>query len=137
MTNTKTKNLTVEDIEAYVENPDWLGYGYMGERSYLSDRVRNTADKALLRYANAQGWDLEHLNEWLNSKPGRHYGDLARGGNWVGPYESAVRKAWTIPTLHDEAVRTNLFCDMVAVREEEDAMFAARRRDELERLRRQ
>lgn len=80
--------LTIADITASYDNPHWLGFGYLNERRYAlidgdtgpaqPDRVAE-ADARLLAAANEQGWTAEELFDWLNSKPGRWYGE-----GWFG-----------------------------------------------------
>ena len=65
--------LTVADIEAGYANPDWLGYGYLGERrSGMTDTARVDAlDARIVAEANARGWTPAQFFDWLNSKNGR------------------------------------------------------------------
>lgn len=79
-TATKRRELTVEDIEAGMDNDEWLGFGYLGERSRERRAAQDRGDAMVLAEANRRGWTPERLFTWLNSRDGRHFGDLAFGG---------------------------------------------------------
>lgn len=81
---------TLADIEHGYDNEGWFGYGYLIRRSQAlhsddpevpaqPERVTE-ADTWLLTEANRQGWTAQEMFDWLNSKPGRVYGDLWFGG---------------------------------------------------------
>lgn len=74
------KPLTVDDVEAGLDNPEWGGYGYLAERSRARRAVQDRGDAFLLREANARGWAPARLFEFTNSGMGRHFGDLVFGG---------------------------------------------------------
>lgn len=83
--------LTLDDITAGYENPEWGGFGYLGARCSaltstdpdcppVPDLVAE-ADAHLLAEANARGWTEADLFDWLDSKRGRWYGDVWFGGS--------------------------------------------------------
>lgn len=82
-----TTQLTIEDIKAGYDNPEYLGWGYLGERemaavtSDISIATIDAADRLALTLANEIGMTGEQFFTWLNSRPGRHYGDAALHGN--------------------------------------------------------
>jgi len=101
---TRRRDLTVDDIEAgYLhESHDgrcdgWLGFGYLGERRHWpADIRRENADAAILAVANLNRWTAERLFTWLNSKPGRWYGDMTLGssdGRDFGPIAGQMMRA--------------------------------------------
>jgi hypothetical protein len=83
---TKTRELTIDDIEAGYANDGWLGFGYLGERQRYAERDdidegrEVEADVFVLETANQRGWSRDQLFQWMNSRDGRHFGDLAFGG---------------------------------------------------------
>jgi hypothetical protein len=87
-------HLTVADIEAGYDHDDWRGWGYLGERqramgTATGRRLAAAADRRILAYANAQGWDRVDLFNWTNSTYGRHFGDC-----WLqGAPTNAMQKA--------------------------------------------
>jgi hypothetical protein len=109
MTNTQT-NLTLAEIDRGYDNPEWLGFGYLGERRHAAASIRtvSTADKAVIRFANEEGWDEDQLFEWLNSKPGRWFGDLA-----FGNYPECGGR-WTIAKLVAAGRRQGILYDVLA-----------------------
>lgn len=72
--------LTVDDVEAGLDNPEWGGYGYLGERSRQRRSAQDRGDAFLLREANRRGWTAAQLFDFVNSGTGRHFGDLVFGG---------------------------------------------------------
>jgi hypothetical protein len=72
--------LTVNDIEAGYLNPGWLGFGYLGERRHLADRVRQQADAIVLHEARRREWTPERFFDWLNSAAGRHFASFVERG---------------------------------------------------------
>lgn len=72
--------LTKEDIAALMFNPARGGFGYLGCREYLTGKQKAFGDRQLLKFANANGWDLSDLFYWADSKAGRLYGDALAGG---------------------------------------------------------
>src|SRR5262252_10888489 len=86
--------LTTADIEAGFDNENWLGWGYLGERSRATTRWEvGNADQIVLRFAHALGWTADDLFAWANSKDGRYLGDWAFGG-----FDLANEPAW-LPSL--------------------------------------
>lgn len=75
--------LTTDHINDGYDNPQWCGVGYLGERTYLPETTRRTADKVVLRHANDRGWTPEVFFEWLNSKCGRWFCDHTYGRRWT------------------------------------------------------
>lgn len=75
-----TPALTLEDIEAGLDNDTWLGHGYLGERRHQRRAAQDRGDAFLLRAANARGWHPDYLFAFMNSRDGRHFGDLVFGG---------------------------------------------------------
>lgn len=84
--------LTTQDIENMYSNPEWEGFGYLGERrNELDPEGRHSAEYAAglvakadamaLSQANQYGLTLEQLFAWANSKRGRWYGDCWFGSN--------------------------------------------------------
>lgn len=66
---------TIADIEAGYSDPEWLGFGYLGERRHHAPAVRERADAVLLRHVNAHRVTRRRFAAWLNSAAGRHYMD--------------------------------------------------------------
>lgn len=94
--------LTIDDLLAGYDNPDWLGFGYLGERrSALSstdeecppqpERVAE-ADVLVLEVANDRGWTVDVLFAWCNSRPGRHFGDYLFGGSEGNDLQRGIRE---------------------------------------------
>lgn len=91
-----TQALTIKDIEAGYENPEWHGWGYLGERSREGANLAN-ADTVVLVVANEQRWSQARLFEWLNSRNGRHFADMADGQSVEKIRAQADRwKIWTL-----------------------------------------
>lgn len=89
-----TKPLTIDDIEAGYDNPEWGGYGYLSEREHAG-RTRAgaaqmaLADAAILEEANSRGWTPAQFFYWLNSKDGRWFGEEALGRAGVSIIKAA------------------------------------------------
>ncbi len=82
--NTTDPVLTIADIEAAAEHPDWHGFGYIGERLRADEAQAadiDAADAWVLAYANAHRWSGNRLFTWLNSRDARHWADAAFSGN--------------------------------------------------------
>lgn len=77
---TQTQELTVQDIEAGYENADWLGYGYLNERRHTDADAQARGDAYVLQIAAAHKWSTVDLFNFVNSRVGRHFGDLVFGG---------------------------------------------------------
>lgn len=109
-TKTQERKLTVSDILWVRENDSrWLGWGYIGERDREeSVSKQHIADGAVLKFANAEGWNYDQLFEWCNSKPGRHFGDMAFG---CTPDNGG---RWSMKTLEAEGRRCGLLYDVLA-----------------------
>lgn len=70
-------------------NPEWLGFGYLGERrNALSDSDPESparpefvaeVDARLLDFVRREGWTQRELFNWANSKYGRWFGDVVFG----------------------------------------------------------
>jgi hypothetical protein len=71
--------LTITNITDAYNDDRWLGFGYLGARDTMTDTVQTTADKVVVKHANARGWTPEVFFEWLNSKSGRWFGDTVHG----------------------------------------------------------
>jgi hypothetical protein len=87
---------TYRTFDAMTDDPNWLGFGYLGGRSnYLheydpeclaemssTDRAIHVAhiDGVIVRHAAARGWTDVELFAWANSKNGRWFADTAFGG---------------------------------------------------------
>jgi hypothetical protein len=114
---TTTTALTANDITRASLDERWLGFGYLGERH---NRIRlaeqeltgsaadaelllvAAADQRVVDLANAAGLDYDGLFSWLNSKPGRWFGDVVFGGS--GRFDARI----------DEAVRHHLSPRVIA-----------------------
>jgi hypothetical protein len=74
--------LTTADFEKMFANPEWEGFGYLGERT-REDRedLVAAADAQVLADANEMGLTAEQLFVWANSKAGRWFGDCVFGGH--------------------------------------------------------
>ena len=72
---------TYTNFDAMSENPEWLGFGYIGTRRHLSEADRATGDALVLEFAAAKGWSDADLFEWANSKSGRYFADSIDGGD--------------------------------------------------------
>lgn len=112
-TKTRTTRLTVADIEAGYAEPEWQGFGYLGARTHEADdseagftlEDRAIADKVLLATANALGLSRADFFLWLNSRLGRHYGDMALH---CGSSETEIRTLITKHSYLTPAVMTTL-----------------------------
>ena len=82
----RTPAHTIADLNAMENNPEWLGFGYLGTRRDAADNtdpevpatdpiVIAEADMKALDDANAHGLTADQLFDWANSKYGRWYGD--------------------------------------------------------------
>lgn len=71
----KNNARTAEIFEQFAQHEEYLGYGYIGERRYLTDRQREVSDRNAL--AAAENMTDEELFEWANNKVGRWYADCA------------------------------------------------------------
>ena len=76
----KASKLTIGHIEALMFNPARGGFGYLGCREYMTGKQKAYGDRQLLKFANANGWDLSDLFYWADSKAGRWFGDAIVGG---------------------------------------------------------
>lgn len=75
MTAVKTKAISYEDLLAALNDERHKGYGY-ATRSYIRDpRIIVAMDQMVVLMANKEGWDLETLFQFTNSKTGRHVVD--------------------------------------------------------------
>ena len=98
---TTARALTVADIEAGYEHAEYGGWGYLGEREHaftddsVSPQTGEAADRVALRLANEQGMTADQFFAWLNSRPGRHYGDLALHGETATQVEARARR-WNL-----------------------------------------
>lgn len=72
--------LTTLDIALGYEDGRWQGWGYLGARENAPEHQADLADQIVLLFANTAGWDADTLFHWMNSRTGRHFGDLAFGG---------------------------------------------------------
>jgi hypothetical protein len=92
--------LTVADIEAALENDEYLGFGYLSERRYALNAGRSIAagDALALELANGLGWTSDQFFTWLNSKNGRWFGELAFGNNSPAVIRDRVA-AWHLMVL--------------------------------------
>lgn len=94
---TTETELTVADIEAGYSNPAWGGFGYLGERERAMRTAEGrelaaAADAWVLFVAGSEGWTAGELFAWLDSKPGRWYGDAAFGGHGYETATTLVRR---------------------------------------------
>ena len=97
-----TTALTVADITAAEDRADYNGWGYLGERTRYAAEYADSmgaeleaidhADQIVLAFAAENGWDAETLFHWVNSRPGRHFGDLAFGGYAADEIAPLARK---------------------------------------------
>ena len=82
---TTTTTIKSTDIEAAYKDERWLGWGYLGERRrFIEDNgpdAAKRADAAVIAGAMARGWGYDRLFDFLNSKPGRWFGDMAFGSD--------------------------------------------------------
>lgn len=104
---TKTRTpLTVEDLLAGYNNPEWNGHGYLAERRTAlestdpecppqPERVAQ-ADAHVVAEANRLGWTRRDLFEWSDSRPGRFYGDA-----WFGGATEAQIESWMGDLVRD------------------------------------
>jgi hypothetical protein len=76
---TAPKGLTIDDLVAGYGHPEYLGFGYLGERGRAAAHpvTVRVADRAALERANALGWTPAQLFAWANSRDGRWYADEA------------------------------------------------------------
>ena len=105
---TKTQQAAAEKIQALASRDDYLGYGYPAEREvFLSEddpecllevseadrrKMVAAADARIVAEAAAASWTDQQLFEWLNSKLGRWFADIAfhSGGSAADALERAV-----------------------------------------------
>jgi len=83
--NTTTKETimnTYTDFDTMTENPDWMGFGYLSNRLYLTETDRAVGDALVIAFATENAWSDSDLFEWANSKAGRHYADAAGDGDY-------------------------------------------------------
>lgn len=75
--------LTTETLNKMMQNDDWAGFGYVGERRNHLDNTELVAraDGMLLDHAESRQMTEEQLFQWANSKHGRWYGDCWFGAN--------------------------------------------------------
>jgi hypothetical protein len=73
--------LTKEHIAALMFNPARGGFGYLGCREYMTGKQKAYGDRQLLKFANANGWDMSDLFYWADSKAGRWFGGGGGGGD--------------------------------------------------------
>jgi hypothetical protein len=76
----ETVKLTIGHIEALMFNPARGGFGYLGCREYMTGKQKAYGDRQLVKFANANGWDMSDLFYWADSKAGRWFGDAIVGG---------------------------------------------------------
>lgn len=95
-----------EMFDRFSEREDWLGYGYLGNRSELGSRTTETreypgkpavmrrVDRAAAKAAASLGWTEEQLFLWSNSKCGRWFaegsGSFRNDSNATQDFEDAV-----------------------------------------------
>jgi len=88
-TTTHSNGITTQDILDGYDNPEWLGWGYFGERQgWLTsddpecpaqpERVAQV-DMAIVAEANRRRWTARRLFRFLNSRDGRHFADAMFG----------------------------------------------------------
>jgi len=86
---TAEKNLSAEQateaLDTFIMRDDWLGFGYIGERRYLTAEQRTTADAVVVAYAVEHGWNTPELFLWANSKLGRWFGEYATDSQRAEP----------------------------------------------------
>ena len=91
MSTTKPTLTDTDVFDRMQDDPRWLGWGYLGERSdwlRLGPEERDVtstaeqrrpvvlaADAAILTLAVAQSWSYNQLFDWANSGAGRRYAD--------------------------------------------------------------
>jgi hypothetical protein len=85
-----------EALKTFADNPEWLGFGYIGERRYLTPAQSKVADEVVIAYAVRYGWSEPELFLWANSKLGRWFAEEASFGH------AADR-------LSERAIRNGLF----------------------------
>lgn len=73
---------TYTDFDAMSENPEWLGFGYIGTRRHLSETDRAAGDALVIAFATDEGWSDAALFEWANSKSGRYFADAIADGDY-------------------------------------------------------
>ena len=86
-TTTATRLLTTSDLDAFEQDDEWAGFGYIGARRNAREAIESgewdepmfvieQADDAVLMEANRRKWTAARLFTWANSKSGRWAGDL-------------------------------------------------------------
>lgn len=88
----QTEIQTIEDLreafKTFVYHDDYLGYGYLGERRDMVDRIQenpadaaklterlDAADQLILDIMQRNQWSTEDLFTFVNSKSGRYFAD--------------------------------------------------------------
>lgn len=83
---TEPRNRSTATFDRMAERPDWLGFGYLGERNTADAEVVASVDRQVLSWTRE--WTYEELFDWANSKLGRWFGEeLLHGGDW----DTAIR----------------------------------------------
>lgn len=93
---TSRQPLTSADLDAFEQHDEWLGFGFIGERSRARETVAAgdsdyrmsvdslaEIDTIVLRLASERGWSVERLFAWANSRDGRFAGDELFGSYHV------------------------------------------------------
>lgn len=71
-------------ISSAYDDPRWQGYGYLGERRHavaIDPALVALADGIVAEEVERRGWSHDVLFHWMNSKPGRWFGDVLFGGD--------------------------------------------------------
>jgi len=84
-------------FDAMTDNPEWGGYGYLGERrvgrtSAHTPEAIAAMDEATYQIAEAQGLTDAELFEWANSRDGRWWADMTITGLTVKAAPVAPRR---------------------------------------------
>ena len=81
-------NLAVADLDLGLQDDRYLGFGYLGERRTFFGNYGmsvapqiEAADAFILECANREGWTVDDLFAWANSKDGRWAGEILLSGN--------------------------------------------------------
>lgn len=92
MTNT-TQTRTFDQM---TESDEWLGFGYLGERSHAIENGQTDEVAAADAFLLALNLTDKQLFTWANSKDGRWFGDAVFGGSGSLDERFAQAQRWGV-----------------------------------------
>lgn len=94
MVNMSTNAITINDLGAMTDHPDWGGWGYLGHESRTA-----ATDAELVAAANDANVDATDLFLWANSRCARHFMDMYPDPRFGGFGDELAR---SLPVLRAE-----------------------------------